>query len=290
MAARHVVVGVDGSDPSMAAVRWAAAEAASRRISLRIVHAEAALSGNRQAAPAGSLHDEWVRDRIAHACRETAERYPEVEISGGATTETAVKALLDAARDEELLVLGSRGIGAASGFFTGSVALPVVAHATGPTVLVRQDWHPDTADLDLPVVAGVDLDHGFDPVLEFAFGTAHRTGSVLRVVHMWRRSSVYAYPSALPDPKVGTDLKAAARDRLDSAIDGWQARYPDVVTERALLDGEVAPGLLEEAAGARLLVGGRRMHKRLSFPTLIGPVTHVLMHHAIAPVAVVPHE
>lgn len=290
MAARHVVVGVDGSDPSMAAVRWAAAEAASRRISLRIVHAEASLSGNRQAGPAGSLHDEWVRERIAHACRETAERYPEVEISGGATTETAVKALLEAAADEELLVLGSRGIGVATGFFTGSVALPVVAHATGPTVLVREDWHPDTADLDLPVVAGVDLDHGFDPVLEFAFDAAHRTGSVLRVVHMWRRSSVYAYPSALPDPKVGADLQAIARDNLDSALDGWQARYPDVVTERVLLDGEVAPGLLEEAAGARLLVGGRRTRKHLRFPTPIGPVTHALMHHAIAPVAVVPHE
>lgn len=129
-----------------------------------------------------------------------------------------MKALLDEAQDGELLVLGSRGIGAASGFFTGSVALPVVAHVTGPTVLVREDWHPDTADSELPVVVGVDLDHGFDPVLEFAFAAAHRTGSPLRVVHMWRRSSIYAYPSALPDPKVGSDLKAVARENLDSAL------------------------------------------------------------------------
>ncbi|AKH85775.1 hypothetical protein AA958_30155 [Streptomyces sp. CNQ-509] len=290
MTTRHVVVGVDGSDPSMAAVRWAAAEAAARRISLRIVHAEAASTSSPQAAPGGSLHEEWVRDRIATACRETAERYPEVEINGGATSETAVKALLDEAQDGELLVLGSRGIGAASGFFTGSVALPVVAHATGPTVLVRQDWHPDTADGGLPVVAGVDLDHGFDPVLEFAFAAAHRTGSLLRVVHMWRRSAIYAYPSALPDPKVGSDLKAVARENLDSALAGWRARYPEVEAERVLLDGEVAPRLLEQAAGAQLLVGGRRTHRHRMFPTLIGPVTHALMHHATAPVAVVPHE
>ncbi|MFW6723894.1 universal stress protein [Streptomyces sp. MAR4 CNY-716] len=290
MTTRHVVVGVDGSDPSMAAVRWAAAEAASRRISLRIVYAEASLRSNQQVSPSGLLHEEWVRDRIATACRETAERYPEVEISGGATTETAVKALLDASQEGELLVLGSRGIGAASGFFTGSVALPVVAHATGPTVLVREDWRPDAAERDLPVVVGVDLDHRFDPVLEFAFDTAHRTGSLLRVVHMWRRSSVYAYPSALPDPKVGAGLQAMARENLDSALGDWQARYPDVETERALLDGEVAPSLLEEAAGAQLLIGGRRMHKHLRFPTLIGPVTHALMHHAASPLAVVPHE
>ncbi|MFF0725936.1 universal stress protein [Streptomyces sp. NPDC004134] len=286
----HVVVGVDGSDPSMAAVRWAAAEAAARRIPLRIIHARASATDSRQAAPGGSPHEDWVRDRIATACRETAERYPEVEITGGATTESAVKALLDAARDGELLVLGSRGIGAASGFFTGSVSLPVVAHVTGPTVLVRQDWHPDTADGELPVVVGVDLDHGYDPVLEFAFAAAHRTGSRLRVVHMWRRSSIYAYPSALPDPKVGADLKAVAQENLDSALAGWRARYPEVEAERILLDGEVAPRLLEQGAGARLLVGGRRMHKHRMFPTLIGPVTHALMHHAIAPVAVVPHE
>lgn len=289
MTTRHVVVGVDGSDPSMAAVRWAAAEAASRRISLRLVHAEV-VTGDQQVSPGGSMHEEWVRERIATACRETAERYPEVEISGGATTEPAVKALLDASQEGELLVLGSRGLGAAAGFFTGSVALPVVAHATGPTVLVRQDWHPDTGDGGLPVVVGVDLRHRFAPVLEFAFDAAQRSGRTLRVVHMWQRSSIYAYPSALPNPQVGAGLWTDVRKKLDSALDGFRAGYPDVEVEPALLDGEVASQLLEQGAGAYLLVAGRRMHKRLKFPALIGPVTHALMHHATAPVAVVPHE
>ncbi|GAA2115767.1 universal stress protein [Streptomyces synnematoformans] len=289
MATGRVVVGVDGSDASMAAVRWAAAEAASRRISLHLVHAEAP-TGNQPVSPGGSVHEEWVRERIAAACRETAERYPEVGITGGATTETAVKALLDASQEGELLVLGSRGLGAVSGFFTGSVSLPVVAHATGPTVLVRQDWHPAAADRDLPVVVGVDLAHRFEPVLEFACESAHRAGARLRVVHMWRSSSVYAYPSPLPDQKVGADRKDIAREKLDAALGVWQARYPDVAMERALLDTGVAPSLLEEGAGARLLVVGRRMHKRLRFPILIGPVTHALMHHATVPVAVVPHE
>ncbi|WBB61744.1 universal stress protein [Streptomyces sp. WMMC500] len=289
MAMRRVVVGVDGSDPSMAAVRWAAEDAAARPVPLRLVHAEAALPGDRQAGARGSLREEWVGDRIDTAWREAARRHPDLEISGGETTETAVKALLEAAQEGDLLVLGSRGIGAAAGFFTGSVALPVVAHASVPTVLVREDWYPDT-DRDLPVVVGVDPAHRCDPVLEFAFETAHRSGSPLRVLHMWRRSSVYAYPSALPDPKIGADLATEARQKLDAALGTWQARYPGVPTERELLDGEVAPRLLEQGAGARLLVGGRRLHRHRRFPTLIGPVTHALMHHAIAPVAVVPHE
>ncbi|MEO3766737.1 universal stress protein [Streptomyces sp. B5E4] len=289
MTTPHVVVGVDGSDPSMAAVRWAAAEAASRRTSLRIVHAEA-VTRDQPGSPGGSLHEEWVRGRIATACRETAERYPEVEISGGATAEPAVKALLDASQEGELLVLGSRGIGVATGFFTGSVALPVIAHATGPTVLVRQDWQPGTGERDLPVVVGVDLQHRFEPVLEFAFDAARRAHRTLRVVHMWQRSSIYAYPSALPNPQVGTDLRATTRKKFDSALDTFRTGYPDVEVERALLEGEVAPRLLEQGADAHLLVVGRRTHKRLRFPTLIGPVTHALMHHATAPVAVVPHE
>jgi nucleotide-binding universal stress UspA family protein len=290
MTTRHVVVGVDGSDPSMAAVRWAAAEAASRQISLRIIHAEASLTRSPQAGPGGSLHEEWVRERIASACRETAERYPEVEISGGATTESAVKALLDASREGELLVLGSRGIGTTSGFFTGSVALPVAAHATGPTVLVRQDWRPEAGEGDHPVVVGVDLHHRFVPVLEFAFDAARRASAALRVVHMWQRSSVYAYPSALPNPQVGTGLRAHAQTELDAALDAFGTSHPDVEVDRALLDGAVGPRLLEQGADARLLVVGRRMHKHLRFATPIGPVTHALMHHATAPVAVVPHE
>lgn len=290
MTKRLVTVGVDGSDPSLAAVRWAAREAASRRVPLRILHARTWRPGNEQFTIGPSAQVEWVRDRIATVWREAAEQHPGLEITGDEISEMPAKALLDALREAGLLVLGSRGVGAVTGFFTGSVALPVVAHATGPVVLVRQDRPPEDRESRRPVVVGLDLKHRFDPILEFALDTAARDGRRLRVLHVWPRSSVYAYPSALPDPEVGADLEAHARKDLDSALHSWRSAYPDVEIEGVLLDGAVAPRLLEADAGAHLVVVGRRMNKILKFATFIGPVTHALLHHATSPVAVVPHH
>lgn len=291
MTKRPVAVGVDGSDPSMAAVRWAAGEAAARGAPLRIVHARTWRASNEQFSIGLSAQEDWIRERIGSAWHDAAERHPDLEISGDEVSETPAKVLLDALHQADLLVLGSRGVGAVSGFFTGSVALPVIAHATGPVVLVRQDpAHSGDEGDRHPVVVGLDLHHRFDPVLEFALDAAFRAGRRLRVVHVWPEASVYAYPSALPDPQVGADLEAHARKTLDSAFDAWRKTYPDVEIERLLLDGAVASRLLEAEQEAHLVVVGRRMHKHLKFATFIGPVTHALLHHATAPVAVVPHH
>ncbi|MFR9676917.1 universal stress protein [Streptomyces sp. TR02-1] len=49
------------------------------------------------------------------------------------------------------------------------------------------------------------------------------------------------------------------------------------------------PRLLQAAEEACLVVVGRRLHKRRSPAAPLGSVTHAVLHHAAAPVAVVPH-
>ncbi|GAA3031044.1 hypothetical protein GCM10020000_04860 [Streptomyces olivoverticillatus] len=62
-----------------------------------------------------------------------------------------------AARESQLLVLGSRGLGGFEGWLLGSVSLVVIAHATVPVVLVRAGAEPPVQGRGGPVVVGIGL-------------------------------------------------------------------------------------------------------------------------------------
>ncbi|MBO8184057.1 universal stress protein [Streptomyces spirodelae] len=284
-----VVVGVDGSDESLHAVRWAAAEAAWRGVALRIVTAvgrrhvrdsqAAAESGGGPPGPHQTLRT------AAQAAREVSAR---LDVHEEALGDGPVRALLGAAEGAPVLALGSRALGPVAGFFLGSVGLSVTAHATMPVVSVR---HPDAGSRSTaaPVVVGVDLKQSCGPLLDFAFETADRRGAVLRAAHAWSVRALYSYPSALPDPAVVIRAGDRVEAELDRALMPWRRRFPHVEVEAELAMGPGAPFLVESSKEAGLLVVGRRLRGH-PFPTRIGPVTHAALHHAACPVAVVPYE
>lgn len=145
-AAPRVVAGVDDSAPARAALRWAIGWA--QRTGAR-VHAIAAWSPPAQvvagpeigagAMMTGMLTDEqlqaqagqWLDDATAGLPAD-AERVLDREVVHG----DAATALLDAARDAELLVVGNTGRGALAGAIAGSVAQRCAHHARCPVVLV----------------------------------------------------------------------------------------------------------------------------------------------------------
>lgn len=184
--ARTVTVGLDGSDESLAAADWAAREAGIREIPLRVVHA-----GEQQPHSYVPFAGEPVplpgADRSAHLLREVrarlAHRHPGVRVTAEQVAGQTVPALVAAARQADLLVLGSRGLGRAEGAVLGSVALAVVARAERPVVLVRaedgvkQERRPDAVEESADdatshrdVVLGLDLRAPDDHVIAFAFG------------------------------------------------------------------------------------------------------------------------
>ncbi|WP_431040657.1 universal stress protein [Streptomyces sp. P1-3] len=281
-----IAVGLDGTDPSLAATDWAAAEASARGMALRLVHAwswhpldtptEADTQGRR----------DWAREVLRTAEDRVRHAHPELPVSGEALSDEPVPALVAAAADADLLVLGSRGHGALAGFLLGSVSLQVLRQATRPVVVVRGGHEPGPGGPG-EVMAGV-RETGEDgaPVLEFAFAAAAARGATLRAVRAWH----------LPSPfELGTrGLRAADeaggpeplnRRLLADALRPWRARYPEVpVTEHVEIGG--APEVLLSAGGrAGLLVVGRRASGRKG----IGSVTHAVLHHAPCPVAVVPY-
>jgi nucleotide-binding universal stress UspA family protein len=126
-----VVAGADGSAAANAAIAFAAEEAMLHAVPLQIVCALADAAGN---LGGGGRMQEAVDHDIA--CLE--KQHPELTILRQVTFSQPRTALLDAAAEAQLIVVGSRGRGGIGGMLLGSVAQAIVHHAPCPVGIVRQ--------------------------------------------------------------------------------------------------------------------------------------------------------
>jgi nucleotide-binding universal stress UspA family protein len=142
-----IVVGVDGSDASNAALRWAADEAKLRGATIVAVHAwQAPVPPIEVGAPTLTALDtvellpelERAAQRLVETVVEEVAGDAGVEVEAVAVEGPAATALIDAARDAELLVVGSRGRGGFLGLLLGSVSHQVAQHAPCPVVIDRR--------------------------------------------------------------------------------------------------------------------------------------------------------
>jgi nucleotide-binding universal stress UspA family protein len=134
----RIVVGVDGSDTSREALRWALDEARRRQASVDVVQAWHVpfVVG---AAYTGEFDPQAFAEEARLALDQTvgsvdATGVPAVEPI--LVSDSPARALLDAAKGATLLVVGSRGRGGFSGLLLGSVSQQVVHHAPCPVVVI----------------------------------------------------------------------------------------------------------------------------------------------------------
>ncbi|WP_225094569.1 universal stress protein [Streptomyces sp. CoH27] len=268
-----LVVGVDGSEGSLEAVDWAAAEAARHGVPLRLLHAAA---GERAASAV--LSDASARARKAA---------PSVPLSGEVAHADAASALVGIGRNAFALVLGSRGFGGLDGMLLGSVSLAVAARADCPVVVVRGTEEHREARFG-SVVVGVKDGEGSGTAVEFAFREARVRRCGLVAVHAWSAPSGACTTPRAPSWFLDAHRRPPAQV-LDDALCDPVTRYDDAAVSRRLIEEPARPALLEAAAMADLLVVGAR--RRLGHPGLqLGLVNHALLHHAPCPVAVVPQR
>ena len=137
----RIVVGVDGSGTGLAALRWALDEAALRHWPVIVVHA--------YETPAFGIERVTTRSPVldlAPSARAVADEQVRRARSGGrghgVPLETVVaegdpaRVLVDAALDDDLLVVGSRGRGGVAELVLGSTSHRAAAHARCPVVVV----------------------------------------------------------------------------------------------------------------------------------------------------------
>ncbi|MGA4797597.1 universal stress protein [Streptomyces lavendulocolor] len=292
---RSLTVGLDGSRVCAEAVRWAAGEASRRCLTLKLVQVwDIRPDVHTPLVGRDTEYDrpEWSPRAVASRVRDA---HPGLEVVTGYVCGDPVETLCDIARKEDLLVLGSRGLGAVAGFALGSVSLSVVAHASRPVVLVRAPMEsagppgPPPWQDSGPVVVGVDLASGHDEVLGFAFAHAAEHGTSVRVVHSWSPPPFHGADST-PSGRTLTAGVAIAKDEaLTEALLPWRQKFPSVPVTALCRLGRPARDLVDASQDAGLVVVGRR-RRRARLGAHLGSVTHAVLHHCGSPVAVVPHD
>lgn len=286
-----VVAGVDGSECALQAVRWAAAEAAQRRLPLRLVAAHTWPAGGLVGDPGLGVDPrvvlrDVVRDRLAAAEAAVAEVVPDssavkveqVEVEGD-----PVAVLAGESERATLLVLGDRGLGGFTGLLIGSVAVALCTQAGCPVVVVRGAEADPTAPRSEPVVVGVDGSQAGEAAVAFAVEAAALRGVPLVAVHAWR--DIPVDPTVVP--LVDWDaVESGEREVLAERLAGLRTSHPDLVVHKVIVRDRPARALVDESRGAQLVVVGSRGRGGLR-GLLLGSVSQQLLHHAHCPVAVV---
>lgn len=282
-----VLVGVDGSGPSIAAVRWAAAEAGRRRAPLRLVSTFVFPGGRHERDPSLGHDYQRVMSRVATTNLDDArgaalERSPDLEVTTEVLTGRPADVLVDQASQAQLTVVGHLGAGGLESLLLGSVGATVAAAAVGPVVVVRGHPRPPPPG---PVVVGVDGVHSRS-ALELALAHASRLHVPLLVVHTW--ASGLLDPFELPEHR-WAPIEADERRALDSAVAEVAVQHPEVEVRTRVAVDSAARLLLAESATAELVVVGAHTRRGV-VGTRLGSLTRALLHRSRCPVAVVPDE
>ncbi|WP_406205103.1 universal stress protein [Kitasatospora sp. NBC_01560] len=285
-----VIVGVDGSESSLAAVEVAAWEARLRGARLRVVHAfiwptmHVPLGPSPLGPPEGGLRNAAER-LVAEAVEQARAAAPEVDVSHAVVTGEPLTVLEAQSRSADLVVVGSRGMGAFVGLLVGSTAVHLAAHGRCPVLVVREQPRTES-----PIVLGIDGSAAGTAAIGFAFAEAALRKAPLLALHVWNTWSERAYEGP------GDPLTAVVVDRdhlreteqrlLDETVASWQEAFPQVVLERRLVRSRIRPALIDVSREAQLVVVGARGRGGFT-GLLLGSVSQALLHHAHCPVTVV---
>jgi nucleotide-binding universal stress UspA family protein len=281
---QYVVVGVDGSDSALRAVRWAADEAARRRAPLRLVTAFGWTDDVTVGLPGlGTRYRDVLLDQsrraLATAVATVREGRPELALSQELRMGYPIAILAEEARTAQLLVVGDRGLNRVEGLLVGSVGVAMAAHAACPVVVVRG---AEPIESTRPVVVGVDCSPVSEAAIAFAFQAAAERSAPLIAVHTWWDTVLDQSPAVL----FRDEDQVYAQEQLAQWLAGWPEKYPQVVLIREVARDRPVHLLLERSRDAQLVVVGS--HGRGEFAGLVlGSVSNALVHKAGCPVAIV---
>ena len=285
---RGILVGVDGSPSAKVAVDWAARAAASRNVTLTLVHAvnpPLVMSWSEVAMPPAFA--KWQEQQGAEFLADATKLAESATADGTALrvhtempTGPALQTLIDLSKDADLVVVGCRGHGAVGRAVLGSVSSGLVRHAHCPVAVIHDEDPLMDNPAQAPVLVGIDGSPASEAATAIAFDEAARRGVELIALHAISDADVIE----MPDVDYQT-LESCAQELLGERLAGWQERYPEVRVRREVVWSRPARALVKLSEEAQLVVVGS--HGRGGFAgMLLGSVSSSVVQAARMPVIV----
>ncbi|MCV7151340.1 universal stress protein [Mycolicibacterium pyrenivorans] len=255
-----VVAGIDGSDTAVQAARWAADEAISRSVPLRLVFVTKATH------PSADDYDRDVHHGNAslHAARDAMDAEGlTVEVDTAILTGPPGAALIGESRDAAMVCVGSVGIGRHARAILGSAATELAEKAHCPVAIIRpRDDDGSDGETSWIVVAVNDAPDN-ESVVEHALAEARL-----------RKAPVLA---------LGEGQRT--RDSLDRDVEKMKEHHPEVHIYPVADQAGVAHFLRHNDERIQLTVIGGSQADQLA--DIVGPFGHAVFRHGRSSVLIV---
>jgi nucleotide-binding universal stress UspA family protein len=286
---RPVVVGVNGSDGSLAAVRYGAKEAAHFGCGLRIVHvAPNYLAGEGLMPGAASVgireFEALGQEILERAAKEAIASLPPQRVTTELALGSRSNGLLQAAMSARLVVVGDDRTPMLARLAVGGFIGSVAARTPVPLVSVPADWSDLAAPERRVVLALKDPQRIPIELLRAGFEIAQEHGTALEIAHVWELPPAYgALMSALT---MYEQWQTMIERFVEKVVGPVVEEFPDVTYSTSSWYGQPAQILRERGKNAQLLLLARRAH---GFPLgHFGATGRALLREATCPVEVLP--
>jgi nucleotide-binding universal stress UspA family protein len=280
----NIVVGVDGSPASNAAVLWAAREAMMRTAPIKLINivaptlASSAMTPNHTITQEQELRARQILKQARRIVEQLAgEKRPDINTQRQYAG--VVPTLVEASNDAQMVVVGSSRRAFGRGM-VGPVIAGLLHHANCPVTVVPDPESAQHEIGDAPVLVGIDGSTASESAVALAFDEASRRGVPLLALQAW--SDVGVFPVLGMDWRTYRDQGA---ELLGERLAGWQECYPDVQVHRRLVCDVPDRWLVDESKNAQLVVlgsGGRGGYARMH----LGSVTSAVVRSVRVPVIV----
>ncbi len=273
---RTVLVGVDGSEDGLRAVRYAVRAAMVDDADLRLVHAvdDAVLAG-----AWGVVYDPTILQTAGEQANAAAVElaaelgFPPERTHAEVVLGNASAVLAKFSKDAILLVVGRRSVSGLERMFVGSTSVSVAATAHCPVVVISAASTPEPTGQFKRIAVGVEGEAKAERTLTWALEEAERRGAVLEVIDVIK-------PPQGVEPQVD-----AARAAIETTLNPLKPSHPSVQVEVRVEIGEPVDKLVERSESVDLMVLGVRPPRVLGFS--MGGVDRAVIAHAHCPLALV---
>lgn len=280
--------------PGASTLRWAAHEAALRKVSLTLVPvrpmpALGSFARIWTTAPTMDERGEWDADEARQILSDVIKAVEDSPgggdipaINSDLLYSASVPTLVDLSKKAQMVVVGYRRDGASHKALRDTVAAALVHLAHCPVALIHDEDTGSLPSAQLPVLVGIDGSGASQLATEIAFAEASLRHVELMALHAWSDGDKSPMPT-MEWPA----LESKAHQVLTEGLAGWKDSYPDVTVRRIVVFNEPARHLLEESCSAQLLVVGSHGRGRCPAMTL-GSVSTVVVEAIGIPVIVAP--